>query len=158
MFKVNEQQLFYLLLIAAAGFFLTMASTISSNMGVPGDPGAGFLPQAICVLIILLVGYLLVMETFFQEAAGELKRLTRHELIALTVTMVAIVGFLVSLAFFGFFASTLVFLFLFRLVTDKLIKGGRPNVKSVSASALYALLATSFIYLVFSVLFELSLP
>lgn len=158
MLQINERQIFYVLLIVSAGFFLSMAHAIPSSMGVMGDPGAGFLPFWISLIIMLLVGYLLVMETFFQRDAGDLARLSRAEGIALVVTLMSIVVYLLLLSVAGFVASTLFFLFAFRQIVDRFIKRTRPTVRSLLASAVFSGVATGFIYLVFSVLFELSLP
>ncbi|PSJ42501.1 hypothetical protein C7I36_09470 [Zobellella taiwanensis] len=158
MFRINERQIFYLLLILGAGFFLSMAHEIPSAMGVAGDPGAGFLPFWISVIIMLLVGYLLVTETLFKQEAGGAGRMTRQEAVTLLVTLGAIVAYLLLLSFAGFFISTLFFLFAFRQIVDLLLKKARPTARSFIASAVFSAVATSFIYLVFSVLFELSMP
>lgn len=158
MLRINERQIFYLLLIVGVGFFLHMANSIPSSMGVAGDPGAGFLPFWISVAIMLLVGYLLVMETLFNKSSGDLVRLTRHEGVALVVTLASILLYLLLLSHFGFFVSTLIFLFAFRQIVDKFIKNARPTPRGLLASAIFSVVSTSLIYLVFSVLFELSLP
>ncbi|ANG64441.1 hypothetical protein A8C75_19500 [Marinobacterium aestuarii] len=158
MLRINERQIFYVLLIVSGGFFLSMAHAIPSAMGVAGDPGAGFMPFWISLIIMLLVGYLLVMETFFQRDSGALVGLSRHEAVALGVTLLSILLYLLLLSVAGFVASTLCFLFAFRQIVDRFVKRARPTLRSLLASAVFSGAATGFIYLVFSVLFELSLP
>lgn len=158
MSRINERQVFYLLIILAAGFFLHLANEIPTMMRVEGDPGPGFLPFWISTLIMLLVGYLLVMETVLKKRADDVVRLSRHEGGALVVTLLSIVLYLVLLSAFGFFASTIAFLFAFRLIVDKFINDALPTPGKLASAALFAVISTTVIYLVFSVLFELSLP
>ncbi|WP_162628751.1 MULTISPECIES: tripartite tricarboxylate transporter TctB family protein [Marinobacter] len=159
MLRINERQIFYVVLIVGAGFFLSMAKAIPSSMGMPGDPGAGFFAFWSCVIIMVLLGYLLVTETFFQRADRDTPvRMTRHELVALAVTIAAIVIYLLLLSYAGFVISTLFFLFAFRQIIDRLIKHEPMSARSLIASGVFSVLATGFIYLVFSVLFELAMP
>lgn len=156
MFRINERQIFYLLLIAGAGFFLHMARAIPSGIGVPGDPGAGFMPFWVSVLIMLLVGYLLVAETFWSEAAAP--GFSRREALALGVTLASIVAYLLLLSVAGFVVSTLLFLCGFRQFSHCMTHGEGASLRSLAASALFAVLATGFVYGVFAVLFKLALP
>ena len=165
MIRVSEKQVFYLLLMAAAGYFLHMADSIPSGMGVPGDPGAGFLPFWVSLTIIVLLGYQLITETVIarsddgnQADAGSRSRLGRREWTALAATVGAIVAYLLLLSLIGFLPSTVAFLFAFRQVSDWLGRDARPTARSMIASALFAVGATGFVYLVFAVLFKLSLP
>ncbi|TCK07408.1 tripartite tricarboxylate transporter TctB family protein [Marinobacterium mangrovicola] len=157
MLRLKEQQIFYLLLIVAAGYFLSMAQAIPTGMGVKGDPGAGFLPFWISLLIILLTGYLLIKDLFSGEE-GESQPIGLKEAFALVITLAAIAGYILLLTHVGFLISTLVFLFGFRLLVDKFISGANPGLRSILASALFSAVSSGFIYLVFAVIFELSLP
>lgn len=156
MFRINERQIFYLLLIAGAGFFLHMARAIPSGIGVPGDPGAGFLPFWVSALIMLLVGYLLVAETLWEKS--ESPRFSRHEAVVLGVTLAAIVVYLLLLSVAGFLVSTLLFLCAFRQFSHCMMRGEGVSLRSLAASTLFAVLVTGFVYLVFAVLFKLALP
>ncbi|MCE8021407.1 tripartite tricarboxylate transporter TctB family protein [Halomonas sp. MCCC 1A11036] len=158
MTRVTEKQSFYLLLILGAGYFLHLASTIPTMMRVVGDPGPGFLPFWVSAIIMLLMGYLLVVETLIKRESGETVRLARREAVTLTVTLTAIVLYLVMLSLAGFFVSTLAFLFVFRLIVNRFLNDAWPTPRTLLASALFALASTSAIYLVFSVLFGLSMP
>ncbi|MFQ3789146.1 tripartite tricarboxylate transporter TctB family protein [Halomonas sp. A29] len=158
MTRVTEKQIFYLLLILGAGYFLHLASTIPTMMRVVGDPGPGFLPFWVSAIIMLLVGYLLVVETLIKREPDGGVRLEHHEAVTLLVTLVAIVLYLVMLSLAGFFVSTLVFLFVFRLIVNRFLNDAWPTPRTLLASGLFALVSTSAIYLVFSVLFGLSMP
>ncbi|MBD3896330.1 tripartite tricarboxylate transporter TctB family protein [Halomonas sp. ML-15] len=158
MTRVTEKQLFYLLLILGAGYFLHLASSIPTMMRVVGDPGPGFLPFWVSAIIMLLVGYLLVVETLIKREPDGGVRLARREAVTLLVTLAAIVLYLIMLTFIGFFVSTLVFLGLFRLLVDRFLNDAWPTGRSVLTSGLFAVIATSAIYVVFSVLFGLSMP
>lgn len=156
MFRINERQIFYLVLIAGAGFFLRMASAIPSGMGVPGDPGAGFLPYWVSVLIMLLVGWLLVSETLWDKSASP--RFDRRQAVGLAVTLAAIVAYLLLLSVAGFALSTLLFLLAFRQFSACMARGEGVTLRSLGASALFAALVTAFVYVVFAVIFKLALP
>lgn len=158
MLKIDERQIFYLILILGAGFFLHMAHSIPTSMGVGGDPGPGSVPFWVSLIIIFLVGYLLVMETVFDRPSGDLVNLSRSEAIALIITLSLIVLYLTMLMLVGFFLSTVFFLFLFRTVVDLFVPGSDISLITLAKSVVFAVSATSLIYTVFSVIFELALP
>lgn len=158
MTRVTEKQIFYLLLILGAGYFLHLANSIPTMMRVVGDPGPGFLPFWVSAIIMLLMGYLLVVETLIKRESGDAVRLVRREGITLLVTLAAIVLYLVMLSLIGFFVSTLAFLFVFRLIANRFLNDAWPTPSTLLASAIFALASTSAIYLVFSILFGLSMP
>ena len=155
MFHLKEQHVFYLFLMAGAGFFLKLSWDIPSGIGVENDPGAAFLPIVICVLILFLVSYLFVIE--FREKSEKLF-FSRAEFFALAGTLLLIFVYIFILSLIGFFASTIFFLFLFQRLNSYLLNSGGFNYKSYLVSALFSFIATLSIYFVFSVLFKMSLP
>lgn len=155
MFHLKEQQIFYLFLMAGAGFFLKLALDIPSGIGVEGDPGAAFLPIVICVLILLLVAYLFVVE--FREKTDKL-RFSRAEFYTLVGVLFLVFVYIFILSLIGFFASTIMFLFLFQRLNGYVLNGAESSIKSYLISILFSLIATCSIYFVFSVLFKMSLP
>ncbi|PJE56459.1 tripartite tricarboxylate transporter TctB family protein [Marinomonas sp. BSi20584] len=155
MFHLKEQHVFYLFLMAGAGFFLKLSWDIPSGIGVENDPGAAFLPIVICVLILFLVSYLFVIE--FREKSEKLF-FSRAEFFALVGTLLLIFVYIFILSLIGFFASTIIFLFLFQRLNSYLLNSGGFNYKSYLVSALFSFIATLSIYFVFSVLFKMSLP
>ncbi|WP_417559504.1 tripartite tricarboxylate transporter TctB family protein [Marinomonas sp.] len=155
MFHLKEQHVFYLFLMAGAGFFLKLSWDIPSGIGVENDPGAAFLPIVICVLILFLVSYLFVIE--FREKSEKLF-FSRAEFFALAGTLLLIFVYIFILSLIGFFASTIIFLFLFQRLNSYLLNSGGSNYKSYLVSALFSFIATLSIYFVFSVLFKMSLP
>ncbi|MGO2235027.1 MAG: tripartite tricarboxylate transporter TctB family protein [Marinomonas sp.] len=155
MFHLKEQHVFYLFLMAGAGFFLKLSWDIPSGIGVENDPGAAFLPIVICVLILFLVSYLFVIE--FREKSEKLF-FSRAEFFALAGTLLLIFVYIFILSLIGFFASTIIFLFLFQRLNSYLLNSGGFSYKSYLVSALFSFIATLSIYFVFSVLFKMSLP
>ncbi|NLU96649.1 hypothetical protein B6N13_00860 [Marinomonas sp. UCMA 3892] len=155
MFHLKEQHVFYLFLMAGAGFFLKLSWDIPSGIGVENDPGAAFLPIVICVLILFLVSYLFVIE--FREKSEKLF-FSRAEFFALAGTLLLIFVYIFILSLIGFFASTIIFLFLFQRLNSYLLNSGGLSYKSYLVSALFSFIATLSIYFVFSVLFKMSLP
>lgn len=155
MFHLKEQHVFYLFLMAGAGFFLKLSWDIPSGIGVENDPGAAFLPIVICVLILFLVSYLFVIE--FREKSGKLF-FSRAEFFTLAGTLLLIFFYIFILSIIGFFASTIIFLFLFQRLNSCFLKSGEFNYKSYLVSALFSFISTLSIYFVFSVLFKMSLP
>lgn len=156
---LRERQLFYLLLILGAGFFIHMAGAVPTLIKVPGDPGPGYLPLWISVLIILLVGFLLVRETLIPHHKASLTGgFSRQQTLALAMTLAAIVLYLILLGTVGFFIASLMFLCVFRLIADRVIHARRPSGRSIMTAAIFAIALTSLIYLVFSVIFKLALP
>jgi len=155
MFHLKEQHAFYLFLMAGAGFFLKLSWDIPSGIGVENDPGAAFLPIVICVLILFLVSYLFVVE--FRDKSDE-KIFKRSEFYTLVGTLLLIFIYIFLLSLIGFFTSTLVFLFLFQRINSYLLNGVKFSYKSYLVSILFSFIATCSIYLVFSVLFKMSLP
>jgi hypothetical protein len=141
--------------MAGAGFFLKLSWDIPSGIGVENDPGAAFLPIVICVLILFLVSYLFVIE--FREKSEKLF-FSRAEFFALAGTLLLIFVYIFILSLIGFFASTIIFLFLFQRLNSYLLNSGGFNYKSYLVSALFSFIATLSIYFVFSVLFKMSLP
>lgn len=161
---LRERQLFYLLLILGAGFFMHLANSVPTLIKVPGDPGPGYLPFWISALIILLVGFLLVKETLLPRLHGRQAQQTlpsgfsRQEVAALAMTLTAIVLYLILLGTAGFFIASLIFLCAFRLIADLVILARRPSRHSLITALIFAITSTSLIYLVFSVIFKLALP
>ncbi|QUX94278.1 hypothetical protein C0J08_02140 [Marinomonas sp. CT5] len=155
MSHLKEQHIFYLFLMAGAGFFLKLALDIPSGIGVEGDPGAAFLPIVICVLILLLVAYLFVME--FRDKTKKL-RFSRVELYTLVGVLLLVFVYIFTLSLSGFFASTILFLFLFQRLNGYVLSGADSSIKSYLISILFSFVATCSIYFVFSILFKMSLP
>lgn len=155
MFHLKEQHFFYLFLMAGAGFFLKLSLDIPSGIGVENDPGAAFLPIVICALILILVSYLFVVE--FREKKESLI-FNFSEFLTLFGTVLLIFVYIYILSLFGFFISTILFLFLFQRLNSYLLNGGGFNYKSNFVSILFSLIATCSIYFVFAILFKMSLP
>lgn len=171
---IKEQQLFYLLLMAGAGFFWHMASEIPPAAGIPGDPGAGFFAYWASLIIMVLLGYLLVTESLAAshqhrgDTASDSKALassptqptpmTRQQWGTLLMTLVSIGLYLVLLAHIGFITSTVLFLLAFRQLIAQRINDDALSFRTLMASIVFALVATGVIYGVFSGLFKLALP
>lgn len=157
MFYFKEQHIFYLVLMAGAGFFLSLANAIPNGIGVSGDPGASFLPTTICILILALVAYLFVKEGLV-EGSDKVTKFKRSEMIVLLATFALIFVYVWFLEMAGFISATVVFLFIFQRLTQFIVTVQKPTLKSLFGSLTFAVLSTLGIHLVFSVLFEMSLP
>lgn len=163
---IQEQQFFYLVLMAGAGFFWHMASEIPPAAGIPGDPGAGFFAYWASLIIMLLLGYLLVTESLAAvrhedtatDSSTQPAPMTRQQWVTLLMTLVAISLYLVLLAHIGFIASTMLFLLAFRQLIARRINADERPLRTLIASTLFAVIATGVIYGVFSGLFKLALP
>ncbi len=158
MARIHEKHIFYILLIIALGYFTHMSVQIPELYGVVGDPGPGFIPFWFSLIAEILLVYLLVTEVFFNKGEGNSVSLTKHEVMALSITVFLVVSYLFFLAHIGFVISTVVFLFIYKLLAEFLINDIKPSRNSIIISMLFSCASTTAIYVIFGVLFKLSLP
>lgn len=158
MTKIQEKHIFYVLLILLLGYFTKMSTDIPQITGVVGDPGPGFIPFWFSLIAVFLLVYLLVSEVFYGRDETKNLSITKHEVISLSATISLVVLYLISLSVFGFVASTFIFLSIYKVLADKLINNIKPSIKGVGIAMIFSVLSTGTIYVIFGVLFKLSLP
>jgi len=158
MSRIQEKHIFYMLLIMGFGCFTAMSLQIPELYGVVGDPGPSFIPFWFSVIAEVLLVYLLVTEVLIQKNDERKSHLTKHEVFALTITVVLFISYLFSLSLFGFVGSTVFFLFVYKLLADFLINDIKPNSVNILMSIIFSGISTTAIYTIFGVLFKLSLP
>ena len=124
MFHFKEQHVFYLVLMAGAGFFLSLSNAIPSGIGVSGDPGASFLPTTICILILALMVYLFIKEGIVADS-DRVAKFKRAEVMVLVASLALIFVYVWFLETAGFISATIVFLFIFQRLTQFILTG--PN-------------------------------
>lgn len=158
MSRIQEKHIFYMFLVVGLGYFTHMSLQIPDLYGVVGDPGPGFIPFWFSVIAEVLIVYLLVTEVFFNSESSNARRLTKHEIFALSITVILVISYLLSLSYVGFVYSTLVFLFIYKLLADFLMNDARPCRKSIVISFVFSVISTMSIYTIFGIVFKLSLP
>lgn len=158
MSRLHEKHIFYILLIMVFGYFTHMSIQIPDQYGVVGDPGPGFISFWFSIIAEALLLYLLVTEIFLNKDAEKANKLTNHEIFALSLTVFLVIAYLFSLSHIGFVISTIVFLFIYKLLADYLINSIKPSRSSIIISLVFSLASTTAIYVIFGVLFKLSLP
>ncbi|WP_165312923.1 tripartite tricarboxylate transporter TctB family protein [Vibrio ziniensis] len=158
MVRVHEKHIFYMLLIMGLGYFTHMSLQIPELYGVVGDPGPGFIPFWFSLIAEVLLVYLLVTEVFLHKDDAKNVSLSKHEIFSLSITVFLVVSYLLSLSYIGFVVSTVVFLFIYKLLADYMINDIKPSRSSIAISMVFSGASTTAIYVIFGVLFKLSLP
>jgi len=156
--RIHEKHIFYIFLIIGLGYFTNMSLKIPVLYDVIGDPGPGFIPFWFSLIAEVLLVYLLVTEVLLNHDTTNNARLSKHELCALSLTIILVVVYLLFLSILGFIISTLLFLAIYKLLAEYLINDIKPKINNILISVLFSCIATSSIYFIFGVLFKLSLP